>query len=83
MAYTAPPKEGLIRDARDYIAASEKFLPETKPEEGFPVGARVRHEILGEGTVLEIDRDKEAYVLQFDSMKTPRRISFRVKLEKA
>ena len=83
LAYTAPPKESLIRDARDYIAASEKFLPEAKPEEGFPVGARIRHEILGEGTVLEIDRDKEAYVLQFDGMKTPRRISFRVKLESA
>jgi hypothetical protein len=57
LAYTAPPKESLIRDARDYIAASEKYLPEAKPEEGFAVGARIRHEILGEGTVLEIDRD--------------------------
>lgn len=83
LACTAPPKESLIRDARDYIAASEKYLPEAKPEEGFAVGARIRHEILGEGTVLEIDRDKEAYVLQFDGMKTPRRISFRVKLESA
>ena len=81
LAYTAPPKESLIRDARDYIAASEKFLPEETAKERFVPGTRVRHEILGPGTVTEIDRDKGAYVIQFDSMKTARRISFRVKLE--
>ena len=81
LEYTAPPKESLIRDARDYIAASERLLPEEREEERLAVGQRVRHEILGEGTVLEIDRDRSAYVLQFDCMKTPRRISFRVKLE--
>lgn len=79
--YTAPPKESLIRDARDYIAANERMLPAERAESRFNLGQRVRHEILGEGTVLEIDTDKGAYVLQFDSMKTPRRISFRVKLE--
>ena len=79
--YTAPPKESLIRDARDYIAANERMLPAERAESRFHLGQRVRHEILGEGTVLEIDTDKGAYVLQFDSMKTPRRISFRVKLE--
>ena len=79
--YTAPPKESLIRDARDYIAANERMLPAERAESRFNLGQRVRHEILGEGTVLAIDTDKGAYVLQFDSMKTPRRISFRVKLE--
>ncbi len=79
--YTAPPKESLIRDAREYIAASDLRLPESAPTGAFAVGQRVRHEILGEGTVLELDGDKAAYVIQFDSMKTTRRISFRVKLE--
>ena len=78
---TAPPKEGLIRDAREYIAASALRLPEAAPIAAFAVGSRVRHEILGEGTVLEVDGEKGAYAIQFDSMKTPRRISFRVKLE--
>ena len=45
------------------------------------MGQRVRHEILGAGTVTEIDGSRAAYVIQFDGMKTPRRISFRVKLE--
>ena len=81
LAFTAPPKESLIRDAREYIAASEKSLPEAAPQERFSVGQRVRHEILGAGTVVEIDRDKGAYVIQFESVRTPRRISFRAKLE--
>ena len=81
LAFTAPPKESLIRDAREYIAASEKSLPEAVPQERFTVGQRVLHEILGAGTVVEIDRDKGAYVIQFESVRTPRRISFRAKLE--
>ncbi len=81
LAFTAPPKEGLIRDAREYIAASERLLPEKRPAAAFAVGDRVRHEILGPGTVTELDTAKAAYVVQFDGVKTPRRISFRVKLE--
>ena len=81
LEYTEPPKEGLIRDAREYIAASEEHLPEERAKGSFAVGQRVRHEIMGEGTVTDVEADKGAYVIQFDAMKTPRRISFRVKLE--
>jgi DNA helicase-2/ATP-dependent DNA helicase PcrA len=81
LEYTEPPKEGLIRDARDYIAANEAHLPEERAKGSFSVGQRVRHEIMGEGTVVEVDPDKGAYAVQFDAMKTPRRISFRAKLD--
>ena len=81
LEFTEPPREDLIRDAREYISISEGRLPESAPAAAFAVGQRLRHEILGPGTVLEIDTEKGAYVLQFDCMKTPRRISFRVKLE--
>ena len=81
LEYTEPPKEGLIRDAREYIAASEEHLLEERAKGSFAVGQRVRHEIMGEGTVTDVEADKGAYVIQFDAMKTPRRISFRVKLE--
>ena len=81
LEYTEPPREGLIRDAREYIAASEEHLPEERAKGSFSVGQRVRHEIMGEGTVTDVEADKGAYVIQFDAMKTPRRISFRVKLE--
>ena len=34
------------------------------------------------GTVLAVDQDKGAHVVQFDGMDTPRQISFRAKLER-
>ena len=45
-------------------------------------GQRVRHFLFGEGTVLETDSETGAHVIQFDGMKTPRKISYKVKLEK-
>ena len=83
LEYTAPPRDGLIRDAREYIAVSEKFLPGEERKAEFDVGQRVHHSILGKGTVNAVDTEKSAYLVKFDSLETPRRISFRVKLEKA
>jgi DNA helicase-2/ATP-dependent DNA helicase PcrA len=83
LEYTAPPRDGLVRDAREYIAVSEKFLPGEERKAEFDVGQRVRHAILGPGTVTAVDTEKSAYLVKFDTLETPRRISFRVKLEKA
>ena len=47
-----------------------------------PIGQRVRHAVFGEGTVLDVDLNKGAHVIQFDGMGTPRSISLRAKLEK-
>lgn len=82
LEYTRPLPEGLIEDARDYISYSEKYMPENLESELLPIGARVRHEYLGEGTILDISTEKGAYLVQFDRMQTPRNISFRVKLGK-
>ena len=80
LEYTEKPKDGLIEDARGYFAATEKHLPDNFEEDLFAVGQRVQHHLLGAGTILEIDRDKLAYLIKFDTVKTPRMISFRVKL---
>ncbi len=74
------PRDGLIEDARSYIAMKEKHLPESLPQGEFAVGARVRHSILGTGTVIAVDEEKGAHVVQFDGIKTARSISFKVKL---
>ena len=79
--YTEPPRDGLIAEARDYIQLSERYLPEDGPAT-FDVGDRVKHEYLGEGTVVAVDHSKGAHMVQFDSMRTPRSISYRVKLTK-
>ena len=82
LEHTEPPEEGLIRKARDYIEASERSLPEKEPE-CFAVGQRVRHAIMGLGTVVEVDTAKGAQLVKFDGFATPRALSFRAKLEAA
>ena len=80
LEHTEPPEEGLVKEARDYIEASEKYLPE-KEAESFAIGQRVRHAIMGLGTVVDIDMAKGAHIVRFDGFATPRAISFRAKLE--
>ena len=80
LEHTTPPLEGLIEDARAYIAISEKNLPEKDPSV-FEIGQRVQHSIMGLGTVIDIDTAKGAHIIQFDRIETPRAISFKAKLE--
>ena len=80
LEHTTPPLEGLIEDARAYIAVNEKNLPEKGPAV-FEIGQRVQHSIMGLGTVIDIDTAKGAHIIQFDRMETPRAITFKAKLE--
>ena len=80
LEFTAPPQPGLIKEAREYAALSEKYLPEESGAGRFRAGDRVRHAFLGDGTVVDVDWVKEAHIVRFDRMETPRSISFRVKL---
>ena len=75
-----PPKEGLIEAAQEYIDNSLIWMP-SEEETAFSAGQRVRHAVFGLGTVLAVDTEKQAHVVKFDGMDTPRSISFRVKLE--
>jgi DNA helicase-2/ATP-dependent DNA helicase PcrA len=79
--YTQPPREELIREARSYIAANQSALPTEEGPRTLPSGTRVRHPILGPGTVLEADTERGAHLVKFDAMDTPRAIAFRAKLE--
>ena len=82
LTYARPPEEGLIREARYAIASSERYMPQDDSAITFSVGQRVRHQMFGPGTVVEVDMERGAHVVQFDEVATPRRISFRAKLEK-
>ncbi|MEQ2455009.1 ATP-dependent helicase [Flavonifractor hominis] len=81
LQYTHPPVEGLIQQAQAYIDAESRRLPENSGDR-FAAGERVRHTLFGPGTVLDVDLDRGAHVVQFDEMQTPRRISFRARLER-
>ena len=78
--FTHVPGDTLIKDARAYIDANEKYLPEDTQAARLPVGTRVRHSILGVGEILECNPEKGAYLIRFDGVNTPRAISYKVKL---
>ncbi len=80
LTFTREAGDGLIREARSYIENSRNWLIEDETTL-LAVGTRIRHNIFGPGSVLELDKDRSAYVIRFDNLSTPRRISFRVKLE--
>ena len=82
LTFPVPPRDGLIREAREAIDRSRRYLPEDDSQIVFPAGQRVRHALFGTGTVLETDLDRGAHLIQFDELDTPRRISFRAKLER-
>ena len=82
LEYTKPPQEGLIREAREYIRRKEDILRQEEDPAILSKGQRIEHFIFGKGTVLDVDMNKKAHIVQFDEMDTPRAISFRAKLEK-
>ena len=82
LTFTLPPQAGLIREAREYVERSIRWMPEREDDVLMPEGQRVRHSMFGDGTVVGIDTDKGAHIVQFDGMATPRKISFKAKLER-
>lgn len=81
LTFAEPPRDGLIAQAKSYIQSIQYQL-EGSPKTTFASGERIRHKVFGCGTILELDQEKSAYVIQFDEMDTPRSIAFRVKLER-
>lgn len=80
LEYTAPPQEGLIKEAREYVSHAAARLAEEDETPAFAEGDRVRHSVFGDGTVRSIDYGRRAYLVEFDRVKTPRAIAFRAKL---
>jgi len=81
LAYTHELDESLIAETNWSIESSEKMLDSSPGISLFQPGDRIVHSILGAGEVTDIDLDQAAYIIKFDELTTPRRISFRAKLE--
>ena len=60
----------LLDNARSYIAISERTLRGSADAAAFRPGQRVRHSILGTGTMLELDEAKQAWLIRFDGLPT-------------
>lgn len=80
LEYINEPNDALIKETKEYVELSDKLLIKDKSDL-FPEGSRVKHMILGEGTIVSIDQEMQAYVIKFDSSETERMIAFKVSLE--
>ena len=78
--YAVPLDPDLVEDAMEHIRKTEDLgAPEQKKDEA--IGKRIRHPVFGDGAVIGIPRGQEGYIIQFDSMVTPRTFGPMVKLE--
>ncbi|MBQ7058965.1 MAG: UvrD-helicase domain-containing protein [Firmicutes bacterium] len=81
LSYTAPLREGLIEETRAYIRQSSAWLSGEEDGKLLRPGTCVSHAIFGTGTIEEINSEKNAYIIRFDELPTPRKISVKAKLE--
>lgn len=79
LTFTPPLREDLLRDTETYIRNSAA-PEEAATRSSLTPGRRVHHTVFGDGTILERDRDTGAYLIRFDRLSTPRKISARVPL---
>ena len=75
------PKAGLKRGVHQ-LKKIQKILEKKEWLSNLQEGDRVKHNILGQGTVLKVDSIKHIYEVLFDNMTTPRKMSFKAPLEK-
>ena len=80
--YTSELDPRLVSDTRQMIETSEKMLELQSRGPSFGPGDRIVHSIMGAGEIIELDTDKSAYVVKFDSLPTTRKISMKAKLER-
>ena len=72
--YAVELEPELLEEALCHIGRTERVAaPAEAP--GVKRGARVRHAIFGEGEVIGLAQEGRAYIIQFDSVATPRTLS--------
>lgn len=77
-----PIPKDLQQAAKRMINLKKNLLPQNKQSDALEAGDLVEHPVFGQGTILEIDPEKQAIVVQFDKLNTRRTLSTRVRLKK-
>lgn len=83
LSYTHELNESLVSESTWNIRSSETMLEAASSQPDFRPGDRILHNIMGNGEVVDVDKDQAAYMIKFDGLETLRKISFKVKLEAA
>ena len=77
--YAVPLDPDLIENAMNKIRETEDLEPRKEAPSEF-IGKRVLHPVFGEGSIIGKPADQEGYIIQFDSMVTPRTFGASVKI---
>lgn len=81
--YTVELEEHLLEKAGRFIEANERKLRGLPAQiEGLQVGDKVEHKVFGVGEIVDICKETESYVIQFEQMETTRNLSKNAKLTK-
>lgn len=76
------PAETLIKRTENYIGENNKIIESAEIAQNLKAGDKITHAVFGKGEILEIDEIKKFYIIKFDGITTPRKISFKAKVEK-
>ena len=81
LQFSNKPSDEELSCARAAYAASDKWMAGLAADARFSPGDCVLHKAFGRGVIERLDEGKRAYIVHFDSLDTPRAISFRAKLD--
>lgn len=83
LTFTPQPSQEYLHEAKEVIESkNDRLYIKKSTALAFHKGDRIRHDVFGEGKILSIHEGNHFYEIQFDSLPTKRKISFRVHLTK-
>ena len=81
MDYSTELDPALKAETQRYISSAHNRLKGLSRQQRLNVGDRVRHDIMGNGVIEDIDEERMAYVVKFDELPTTRKINFNANLK--
>lgn len=75
--FRVPLDEKMVSEATDYIQHDENIMHNINDNSTYLVGDRVKHEVFGSGTIVEIDNENNSLIIKFDSLDTNRSIGMK------
>ncbi len=81
MDYSTELDPALKAETQRYISSAHNRLKGLSGQQRLNVGDRVRHDIMGNGVIEDIDEERMAYVVKFDELPTTRKINFNANLK--
>lgn len=70
-----------LQKARSYLDSKPYAFEKAEALKQYEIKDRILHPVFGEGTILDMDKDKGILIVHFDKLATERRLSIKAKLQ--